>query len=93
MAKVVLENVIKKFGGVTAVDNVTLEIGDREFVTLVGPSGCGKTTTLRLIAGLEKVSQGQIYFDDDAVGHAGPPDRAGPVPDLRRLSCQPAIHQ
>jgi multiple sugar transport system ATP-binding protein len=69
MAKVVLENVVKKFGSVAAVDDVTLEIGNREFVTLVGPSGCGKTTTLRLVAGLEKVSGGQIYFDDDAVGH------------------------
>ena len=69
MAKVLLEGVVKKFGSVPAVDNLTIEIGDREFVTLVGPSGCGKTTTLRLIAGLEKVSEGQIYFDDDAVGH------------------------
>ena len=69
MAKVVLESVVKKFGTVTAVHDLTIEIGDREFVTLVGPSGCGKTTTLRMIAGLEKVTAGQIYFDDDPVGH------------------------
>jgi multiple sugar transport system ATP-binding protein len=69
VAKVVLERVVKKFGSVAAVDDVTLEVGDREFVTLVGPSGCGKTTTLRLIAGLEKVTAGQIYFDDEPVGH------------------------
>jgi multiple sugar transport system ATP-binding protein len=69
VAKVVLEGVVKKFGAVTAVHDLTIEIGDREFVTLVGPSGCGKTTTLRMIAGLEKVTAGQIYFDDDPVGH------------------------
>ncbi len=69
MAKVLLESVVKKFGSVTAVDNLTIEIADREFVTLVGPSGCGKTTTLRMIAGLEKASAGNIYFDDDSVGH------------------------
>jgi multiple sugar transport system ATP-binding protein len=69
MAKVVLDGVVKRFGPVTAVHDLTIEIADREFVTLVGPSGCGKTTTLRMIAGLEKVSAGQIYFDDDPVGH------------------------
>jgi multiple sugar transport system ATP-binding protein len=69
MAKVMLEGVVKRFGPVTAVHDLTIEIADREFVTLVGPSGCGKTTTLRMIAGLEKVTAGQIYFDDDPVGH------------------------
>jgi multiple sugar transport system ATP-binding protein len=69
VAKVVLDRVVKKFGFVSAVDDLTLEIADREFITLVGPSGCGKTTTLRMIAGLEKVTSGQIYFDEQAVGH------------------------
>src|SRR5262245_725119 len=69
VAKVQLERVSKRFGSVSAVDELTLEIADREFITLVGPSGCGKTTTLRMIAGLEKASAGNIYFDDDSVGH------------------------
>ena len=69
MARVYLDHVSKHFGDVVAVDDLNLDIQDKEFVTLVGPSGCGKTTTLRMIAGLEKVSHGQIYFDDDAVGH------------------------
>src|SRR5215207_4546119 len=69
VARVQLEQVVKKFGSVSAVDELTLEIADREFITLVGPSGCGKTTTLRMIAGLEKVTSGQIYFDELPVGH------------------------
>jgi multiple sugar transport system ATP-binding protein len=69
MARVYLDQVSKNFGDFVAVDNLNLDIQDKEFVTLVGPSGCGKTTTLRMIAGLEKVSTGSIYFDNDAVGH------------------------
>ena len=69
MARVFLDRVSKHFGDVVAVDDLNLDIQDKEFVTLVGPSGCGKTTTLRMIAGLEKVSYGQIFFDDDSVGH------------------------
>lgn len=69
MARVILEQVSKRFGDVKAVDTLDLDIRDKEFVTLVGPSGCGKTTTLRLIAGLEKVSDGAIYFDDQVVSH------------------------
>jgi multiple sugar transport system ATP-binding protein len=69
MAQVDLERIRKQFGSVVAVDDVTLTIQEREFLTLVGPSGCGKTTTLRLIAGLERLSGGQIYFDGAPVGH------------------------
>ena len=69
MARVILDRVTKHFGDVVAVDTLNLDIQDKEFVTLVGPSGCGKTTTLRLIAGLEKKTEGEIYFGDEAVSH------------------------
>jgi multiple sugar transport system ATP-binding protein len=69
MAQVDLEKIRKQFSNVVAVDDVTLTIQEREFLTLVGPSGCGKTTTLRLIAGLERLTSGQIYFDGVPVGH------------------------
>ena len=67
MAEVALTNVTKRFGPVVAVDDLTLRIPDRAFVTLLGPSGCGKTTSLRLIAGLEPVSDGSIAFDGEDV--------------------------
>lgn len=57
-----LVNVIKHFGDVTAADNVSLKIEDGEFFSLLGPSGCGKTTTLRLIAGLETATAGDIFI-------------------------------
>ena len=63
MAEVILSGLTKRFGAVEAVENLNLEIQDKEFVTLVGPSGCGKTTTLRMVAGLEKPTSGQILFD------------------------------
>jgi multiple sugar transport system ATP-binding protein len=69
MAEVRLEHVTKRFGSVVAVEDLSLTVHDGEFLTLVGPSGCGKTTTLRLIAGLERLSSGQIYFDGQPVGH------------------------
>jgi len=69
MARVILDHVTKRFGDVVAVNDLNLDIQDQEFVTLVGPSGCGKTTTLRMIAGLEKTSEGQIFFDEEEVGH------------------------
>jgi multiple sugar transport system ATP-binding protein len=63
-----VEHVSKVFdGGVTAVDDVSLEIADGEFMVLVGPSGCGKTTLLRMIAGLEQVSSGRVILGDDDV--------------------------
>lgn len=67
MAKVVLKNISKNFDKVKAVDDVNLETADGEFVVLVGPSGCGKTTTLRMIAGLEAITEGEIYIGDRLV--------------------------
>jgi len=67
-----LENLSKHFGGVKAVDSVNLEVKTGEFISLVGPSGCGKTTTLRLIAGLETPTSGEIYFDGKPVSRMAP---------------------
>ena len=68
MAHVQVKNVSKIYpGDVIAVSDVSLEIMDKEFVVLVGPSGCGKSTTLRMIAGLETVSRGEIYIDGQLV--------------------------
>ena len=76
MAKVLLENVCKTYpGGVKAVDNASLEIVDQEFVVLVGPSGCGKSTTLRMVAGLEEISSGNIFIDGKRVNEVPPKDR------------------
>jgi multiple sugar transport system ATP-binding protein len=76
MADVRLVKVSKIFpGGVRAVDNVNLHIKDKEFLVLVGPSGCGKSTTLRMIAGLEEISEGEIYIDDRLVNDVPPKDR------------------
>ena len=76
MAEVAFENVSKEFpGGTFAVDDLTLGIGDGEFLILVGPSGCGKTTALRLIAGLEKPTAGTIRIGDEAVNGVSPRDR------------------
>lgn len=76
MAEVELKNVSKIYsGGSKAVDNVNIIINDREFVVLVGPSGCGKSTTLRMIAGLEEISEGEIYIDNKLVNDVEPKDR------------------
>jgi multiple sugar transport system ATP-binding protein len=75
MAKVLLEHIIKQFGQVTAVNDVTLDIPDRQFTVLVGPSGCGKTTCLRLIAGLEEATSGNIYIGERVVNDVAPKDR------------------
>ena len=75
MSNVILKNVVKRFGSVTAVDNLTIEIHDREFAVLVGPSGCGKTTALRMIAGLEPITSGEIFIGDTLVNDMEPKDR------------------
>ena len=74
MARVRLKNLTKHFGDVVAVDDVSLDIADREFLTLLGPSGCGKTTLLNMIAGLESPTAGEVWFDDRNVT-AVPPER------------------
>jgi len=75
MPKIRLENLTKRFGSVEVLKGVNLEMEDTEFTVLVGPSGCGKSTTLRMIAGLETVSDGEIYIDDRPVSHLEPKDR------------------
>ena len=76
MASVKLKNVYKRYaGGVTAVNDFNLDIEDKEFIILVGPSGCGKTTTLRMIAGLEEISEGEVYIGDRLVNDVAPKDR------------------
>jgi multiple sugar transport system ATP-binding protein len=75
VAKVVFEHVFKKFGEVTAVNDLNIEVKDKEFLVLVGPSGCGKTTALRLVAGLEELTQGNIFIGDRLVNDVAPKDR------------------
>jgi len=76
MAGLTLRNIYKKYpGGVVAVSDVNLEIRDKEFIILVGPSGCGKSTTLRMIAGLEEISEGELYIGDRLVNDIAPKDR------------------
>jgi multiple sugar transport system ATP-binding protein len=75
MARVLLKNLNKKYDETHAVKDVNLEIRDREFVVLVGPSGCGKTTTLRMVAGLEEITSGEISIDGRVVNDLPPMDR------------------
>ena len=75
MGKLVLENLSRKFGAVEAVKDVSLSIEDGEFVVFLGPSGCGKTTTLRMIAGLEDLTGGNIYLDGRLLNDILPADR------------------
>ena len=69
MARVRLVNVTKRYGPTTAVDNVSADIQDGEFITLLGPSGCGKTTTLRMVAGLIDLTSGEMWFDDQRINN------------------------
>ena len=76
MAGLTLKGIYKKYpGNVVAVSDVNLEIRDKEFIILVGPSGCGKSTTLRMIAGLEEISEGELYIGDRLVNDIAPKDR------------------
>ncbi len=75
MASVILKNVVKKIGEAVIVNSIHLEIPDREFCVLVGPSGCGKSTTLRLIAGLEDITSGEVWIGDRLVNNVPPKDR------------------
>ena len=76
MASLSLKHIYKKYpGGVTAVSDFNLEIKDKEFLILVGPSGCGKTTTLRMIAGLEEITEGELFIGDRLVNDVAPKDR------------------
>lgn len=75
MAKVVLRDVVKKYDKVVAVNKVNLEIKDKQFCVLVGPSGCGKSTTLRMVAGLEEITEGEILIDDKVVNDVLPKNR------------------
>jgi len=75
MPEVRLVNVAKNFGKIVAVDNVSLQVHDREYFCLLGPSGCGKTTLLRIIAGLVQPDEGEIYIENRLVNHIPPEDR------------------
>lgn len=75
MAKVILNNVVKRFGKTEVVHGINLEIHDKEFLVLVGPSGCGKSTTLRMVAGLETISEGDILIGDRVVNDVAPKHR------------------
>jgi multiple sugar transport system ATP-binding protein len=75
MASVTYDHVTKRFGDVVAVNDLTIEIQDKEFLVFVGPSGCGKSTSLRMLAGLDEITEGAIYIGDRLVNDVPPKDR------------------
>ena len=75
MARIQLKNVAKRFSTSTAVEPMSLDIADGEFLVLLGPSGCGKTTTMRMVAGLEDASEGEVWIADRCVNTLEPKDR------------------
>jgi len=88
MAEIQLKNLSKRWGDFTAVDDFNLTIADKEFLVLLGPSGCGKTTTMRMIAGLEDVSGGEILVDGKKINNLGAkrPGCCDGIPKLCSLS-------
>ena len=75
MSGVTLNGIVKAYGGVQVVHGIDLEVKEKEFIVLVGPSGCGKSTTLRMIAGLEEISAGELTISDRIVNRVAPKDR------------------
>ena len=75
MSDISLRNITKRFGATTAVDRLSLDIADGEFVVLLGPTGAGKTTTLRLVAGLEKPDSGEVFIGGENVSQVEPAAR------------------
>ena len=75
MASVTFDHIYKRYGDVTAVSDLNIHIEDKEFIVFVGPSGCGKTTSLRMLAGLEEISEGNILIGDRVVNDVPPKDR------------------
>ena len=75
MPEIRLDGLVKRYGAVQVLHGSDLSMKDNEFTVLVGPSGCGKSTTLRMIAGLESVSEGEIFVGDKPVSHLDPKDR------------------
>ena len=75
MASVTYDHISKEFGEVVAVNDLNLAIDDKEFIVLVGPSGCGKTTALRMLAGLEEITKGEVKIGDRIVNDVPPKDR------------------
>src|SRR5258708_37925240 len=75
MARVQFEHVYKRFNKVEVVHDINLDIKDKEFLVLVGPSGCGKSTCLRMVAGLEELTEGEIFIGDRLVNNVPPKDR------------------
>jgi multiple sugar transport system ATP-binding protein len=75
MPKIRLDGLVKRFGALEVLHNISLSMEEHEFTVLVGPSGCGKSTTLRMLAGLDTVSEGEIYMDDRPISHLEPKDR------------------
>lgn len=75
MATLQLKNITKQFGDTKVIKGIDLDVNDREFVVFVGPSGCGKSTLMRMIAGLESASDGDILIDGKRMNEVGPADR------------------